>query len=61
MYFSTNQQLLRQHREDVMHAVAAARRPGTLRTNSRTASRLVRDARWELSRYVGLIAKPLRK
>jgi hypothetical protein len=61
MYVSTNHQILRQHREEVMHAVAAARQPWTPHTTSRTASRLVRNSRWELSRYVGLIAKRLRK
>jgi hypothetical protein len=29
MYVSTSQQFLRQHREEVMHAVAAARLPWT--------------------------------
>jgi hypothetical protein len=61
MYVSTSQQVLRQHREEVMHAVAAARLPWTLHATSGTRSRLVRNSRWELSRYVGLIAKRLRK
>jgi hypothetical protein len=61
MYVSTSQQILRQQREDIMHAVAAARLPWTPRTTGGTASRLVRIARWELSRYVGLIAKRLQK
>jgi len=41
--------------------VAAARLPSTLHTNSGTAYLLLRNSRWELARYVGLIAKRLRK
>ena len=61
MYVSTSQQFLRQHREDVMHAVTAARLPWTPRTNSKIGSGAVWNLRWELSRYVELIAKRLRK
>jgi hypothetical protein len=61
MYVSTSQQVLRQHREEIMHAVAAARLPWSPRTNSMKASYPVWNLRWELSRYVGLMAKRLRK
>lgn len=61
MYVSTSYQVLRQHREEVMHAVAAARLPWTPHTTSGTTLRLVGNSRWELSRYAGLIAKRLRK
>ena len=61
MYVSTSQQILQQHREEVMHAVAAARLPWKPHTTSGKVSPLVRNSRWELSRYVGLIAKRLRK
>jgi hypothetical protein len=61
MYVSTSQEILRQQREDVMHAVAVARLPWTPHMISGTASRVLRNSRWELSRYMGLIAKRLRK
>jgi len=61
MYASISQEITRQHREDIKHAVAAARQAGTARAKSEPTSRLVRSLRWELSRYAGLVGKRLRK
>ena len=61
MYASISQEITRQHREDIKHAVAAARQAGTARAKSETTPRLVRSLRWELSRYAGLVGKRLRK
>ena len=62
MYVSISQEILRQHREEVMHSVAAARQAGkTPSTYSDVTLRLMRNVRWELSRYAGLFGKRLRK
>ena len=61
MYLSTSQEISRQYREEIMHAVAAARLKKTAGANGEATSRLVRNLRWELSRYTGLFGKRLRK
>ena len=58
MYVSISQEVSRQHRADIMHEVKAARQAGTTRE---ATSRLMRNLRWELARYGGLISKQLRK
>jgi hypothetical protein len=57
MYVSISQEVSRQHRQEIMHEVRAARRAGTARANGDGESRLVRDLGWELSRYAGLLGK----
>jgi len=59
MYVSISQELMRQHREEILHEVRAAREAGTARSNHKGMSRLVRDLGWELARYAGLLSKRL--
>ena len=61
MYLSTSQEVSRQHREEIIHAVAMARLGKAARVNSEPTSRLVRNLQWELSRYAGLFGKRLHR
>jgi hypothetical protein len=59
MYISISEELARQHREEIMHAVAAARLAKEARAKSDASSRLLRNLRWELARYAGVFGKRL--
>ena len=61
MYVSISQEISRQHREEIMQAVEVAHLGKTARANREATARLVRDLRWELSRYAGLLGKRLHK
>jgi hypothetical protein len=55
MYVSISQELTRQHREEIMQGVRAAREAVAARSNHKGTSRLVRDLGWEFVRYAGLL------
>ncbi len=55
MYVSISQEVSRQHRQEIMKEVWAARQARTAHANRDRESRLVRDLGWELSRYAGLL------
>jgi hypothetical protein len=60
MYGMVQQEISRQHREEIRQAVAACRLEGNLRANREGGFRLVGDTKWELERYAGLLKKCLR-
>jgi hypothetical protein len=60
MYLSITQEASRLHREEIMHTVAVAR-VGKACAKGEATHRLVRNLRWELSRYSGIFGKRLRK
>ena len=61
MYASISQGVSRQHREEIMQGVRAARLARTARANHERRSRPLRDLSWEIARYAGLVGKRLRK
>lgn len=61
MYLTLSQEVSRLHREEIVHAVTAARLETTARAKSAEMSHPVANLRWELARYAGLICKRLRK
>ncbi len=60
MYVSTSQEVLRQHREEIMHEVSAARQAGTRHVNREGERNALRGLRWELAGYAGLLGKRFR-
>ena len=60
MYGMLEQEISRQHREEIQQAVAAIRQEGKLRANRGGRFHLAGDTKWELERYAGLLKKRLR-
>lgn len=60
MYGMVQQEISRQHREEIRQAVAAYRLKSNLRANRGGSFRLAGDTKWELERYAGLFKKRLR-
>ena len=60
MYGMVQQEISRQHREEIRQQVAAYRLEGKLRANRRGRFLLAGDTKWELERYAGLLKKRLR-
>ena len=61
MHISISEELVWQHREELIHEATIARLEREARANGEVSFRLLRNLRWELSRYAGLVAKRLRK
>ena len=61
MYGMLEQEISRQHREELRQEVAAYRLEKTARANREGKFRLVADTKWELERYAGLLVKRLRR
>ena len=55
MYGMVQQEISRQHREEIRQQVAAIRQGGKPRTNREGGFRLAGDTKWELERYAGLL------
>ena len=60
MYGLAEYETFRQHREEIRQEVAVYRLEKMARASCRTEQGLVRNLRWELARYAGLLNKRLR-
>jgi hypothetical protein len=60
MYALAQQEVWRQHPEDIRREVAAIRLEKAARANRKGGWVLRRDLGWELTRYAGLLGKRLR-
>jgi hypothetical protein len=60
MYGMLEQEISRQHREEIRQQMAAYRLQKALQANRGGRFRLAADTRWELERYAGLLMKRLR-
>jgi hypothetical protein len=60
MYGPAEYQVWHQCPEEIRHEVAVARLEKMARANRRGEFRLIRDLKWELARYAGLLGKRLR-
>jgi len=61
MYLTISEDFGRQYREELMHEAAMAHLETEARAKSDATFRSLRNLRWELARYAGLISKQLRK
>jgi hypothetical protein len=61
MYAMVQQETWRQRPEEVRQQVASLRLEKSLRANGEGRFRLMKDTKWELERYAGLLLKRLRK
>jgi hypothetical protein len=57
MYGPAEYQVWRQRPEEIRHEVAVARLEKMARANQGIESGLIRDLKWELARYAGLLGK----
>jgi hypothetical protein len=61
MYGAIDHGASRQYREEIRQQVATLRLEKALRANREGRFRFLRDTKWELERYAGLLRKRLRK
>lgn len=61
MYLTISEELTRQYREELMHEMAMARPAKEVRAKGNATFRLLRNLRWELVRYAGLVGKRIRR
>lgn len=59
MYWFVEHEVWRHRAEEIRQEVAVYHLEKKARTNRDVRSRLTRDSRWELERYVGLLKKRL--